>query len=410
LTRYGLSPWVDRFPRSRVPSYPQYRGHLDVDAAIVGGGLTGSATAYALAAAGVKTVLLEGDRIGRGASGRAAGWIADDPGVPFVDVEKALGLRSARRAWHAWRRAALDFTALLRRLNIKCDLEPHPMMTVALTPEQVVRFRREQKARRAAGIDAPFVSARAVSGEVAIAAAGGIRTKEGATLDPYRATLGLAAAASARGARLFEQSAVKKIRFNRKTAEITTAGGTIRTRRLVIATGTPTGLIHALVRHFWFRTTYLTLTSRLPVKIRQHTGKRAVVIRDAAAPPHVVRWAGDEQMLVMGADSETPPPRQAAKTIVQRTGQLMYELSTLYPEISGIVPEYGWDAAYARTEDGLPYIGPHRNFPHHLFALGDASHSVTGAYLASRILLRHVLDEVDPADEVFGFARSLVRD
>jgi hypothetical protein len=48
-------------------------------------------------------------------------------------------------------------------------------------------------------------------------------------------------------------------------------------------------------------------------------------------------------------------------------------------------------------------IGPHRNFPRHLFAFGDASHSATGAYLASRILLRHYLEEVDPADEVFGF-------
>jgi hypothetical protein len=48
-------------------------------------------------------------------------------------------------------------------------------------------------------------------------------------------------------------------------------------------------------------------------------------------------------------------------------------------------------------------IGPHRNFPRHLFAFGDASLSVTGAYLASRILLRHCLEELEPADEVFGF-------
>jgi glycine/D-amino acid oxidase-like deaminating enzyme len=89
--------------------------------------------------------------------------------------------------------------------------------------------------------------------------------------------------------------------------------------------------------------------------------------------------------------------------IVQRTGQLMYELSTIYPEISGIRPAYGWEAAYGRTAEGLPFIGPHRNFPRHLFAFGDASHSVTGAYLASRILLRHFLDELNSADEVFGF-------
>ena len=49
------------------------------------------------------------------------------------------------------------------------------------------------------------------------------------------------------------------------------------------------------------------------------------------------------------------------------------------------------------------YIGPHRNYPRHLFAFGDASHGVTGAYLASRILLRHCLDERDAADNLFGF-------
>ena len=40
------------------------------------------------------------------------------------------------------------------------------------------------------------------------------------------------------------------------------------------------------------------------------------------------------------------------------------------------------------------------------FAFGDASHSVTGAYLASRVLLRYYLDEVEPADEPFAFTRN----
>ena len=67
--------------------------------------------------------------------------------------------------------------------------------------------------------------------------------------------------------------------------------------------------------------------------------------------------------------------------------------------------EDGWAADYARTADGLPYIGAHRNYPWHLFAFGDSSHSVTGAYLASRVLLRQYFDQMDPADEVFGFHR-----
>src|SRR4051812_29467389 len=103
MTKYRRSPWIDGFPKSRAPNYPRHRGHLDTDIAIVGGGLTGCATAYALSVSGVKAVIVEADRIGQGSTGAAAGWIADDPGVSFGDLDKALGLRAARNAFQAWR-------------------------------------------------------------------------------------------------------------------------------------------------------------------------------------------------------------------------------------------------------------------------------------------------------------------
>jgi glycine/D-amino acid oxidase-like deaminating enzyme len=404
MTTYGRSPWVDRFPGSRVPSYPRLRGRLDADVAVIGGGLTGCATAYAFAAAGVSVALVEAGQIGRGASACSTGWLADDPGASFLESEKALGLRASRYAWQTWRRAALDFASLLRRLDIKCQLQPRSTLLVATTPEQAERLKREQKARRDGGSGAS-VNQRAIATETALNAVAGIRIRDGATIDPYRAAVGLAAAAAERGAKIFERSIVKRTKFGRRTAEVQTDGGSIRTRRIVVATGIPTALFHSLARHFWFRSSYLVLTDRVPAKVRHQLGRRHLIVRDLAVPPHVVRWVDDERLLIAGADAGSVPPRQRDKTIVQRTGQLMYELSTMYPEISGITPAYGWEAPYARTAEGLPYIGPHRNFPHHLFAFGDASHSVTGAYLASRLLLRHHLGEADAADEAFGFNR-----
>jgi glycine/D-amino acid oxidase-like deaminating enzyme len=403
--RYGRSPWLDQFPKSRVPAYPPFRGALKRDVVIIGGGLTGCATAYAFAAAGVSVTLLEAGQIGRGSTAASAGYIAVEPGVDFFSLEKAIGLRKTRQAWQAWRRAALDFTSLLRRLDVKCALRNSATVTVATTPEQADRLKREQKARRAAGVDAPLLTARAVSSETALSGLTGLRTKEGATLDPYRACLGLAAAAAERGARVCERSAVKKVKFGRKAVDVFTAAGSIRADAVVVATGMPTPLFKSLVRHFWFRTAYLALTERVPAKVRQSIGRRDVLIRDAAEPPHLVRWVDDERLLVSGADAETEPARLRDQLLVQRTGQLMYELSTMYPDISGLQPAYGWDSAYARTGDGLPYFGPHRNFPHHLFAFGGDSHSVTGAYLASRILLRNYLGEPEPADVPFEFAR-----
>jgi glycine/D-amino acid oxidase-like deaminating enzyme len=362
--------------------------------------------AYAFAAAGVKVALVEAGRIGRGASSSTFGWIASDPGASFVEVEKAHGRRPARHAWQAWRRAALDFAATIRRLDIKCQLEPTSALLVAgAAPLQLAGLKKEQKARQEAGLEAPMINARALAREAALDAAAAIRTSGDAAVDPFRATVGFADAAARRGALIFEGSPAKRTRFGRRWAEVQTEEGTIRVGRIVIATGVATDLFASLVRHVWFKTTFLTLTERVPAAVRRGLGDRSTVVRDHMLPPHVVRWVDGERLLVTGADADTLPPRLRDKTIVQRTGQLMYELSLMYPDISGILPEYGWDVPYLRTADGLPYFGPHRNYPHHLFAIADGSHSVTGAYLASRILLRYHLGAHDAADEVFGFLR-----
>ena len=404
MTRYGRSPWVEAFPASRVPSHPKYKGAAQTGVVVVGAGLTGCLTAYAFAAAGVKVIVLETDRIGRGHTAFASGWISEDPNAPFNTVEDAIGLRAARRAWQAWRRAALDFAALLKRLDVKCHLDERGSVTIAATPEQTATLKKDLKARKEAGLDAAMLTSRAIKSDLMLDAAAGLRAKAGGTIDPYRAALGIAAAAADRGAQFFERSSVRKLTFTRKTLDVIADGGKIRAERVVIATGLPRTLFKALARHFWFHTSYFALTDPVPAKIRRVLGNGGIV-RDLAQPAHTIRWVDENRLLVNGADGEVAPPRLRDNVVVQRTGQLMYELSTLYPDISGIQPAYGWSADYTRTVDGLPFIGSHRNYPFHLFAFGDSSHSVTGSYLASRIMLRQYSGETDPADASFGFHR-----
>ncbi len=130
MTKFG-SPWLEQFPKSRVPAYARQRGPMQTDVVVVGGGLTGCMTAYAFAAAGVKVVLVEAEQIGRGSSGAVNGWIAEEPGIALVALQKLIGPRDAKRVWQMWRRAALDCAALLRRLDVKCQLEPCGTVTVA---------------------------------------------------------------------------------------------------------------------------------------------------------------------------------------------------------------------------------------------------------------------------------------
>ena len=141
--------------------------------------------------------------------------------------------------------------------------------------------------------------------------------------------------------------------------------------------------------------------------MRRELGRRAAALRDSSSPPHFLRWLKDDRALFVGADHEPVAARALDKMLVQRSGQLMYELSTIYPAISGAMPEWSWDLTHDTTVDGLPYVGLHRNFPRHLFALGHGRHGAAVSWLAARLLLRQFQGVPDKGDELFGFSRIL---
>jgi gamma-glutamylputrescine oxidase len=379
---------------------------LACDVVVVGGGLMGCTTAYVFAAAGAKTCLLEAGRIGHGATGAGTGLIRPHPSAGFADLERLYGRRAARRMWEASRHAALDFAGLLRRLKIRCDLDPCDVVAIARQDDDEALLRREHKALNAAGLDAVWLNASRLSRDLGIEARSGIRTGTGARLDPYRACLGLARAADARGARLFEQSPAVRVRAGRSGVEVETRGGPIAARAVVIATSAPAPLFRSLERHFNRLHTYAALTPSLEGALRRRLGRDDVAVTVGAGASRLLSRTRDGRLLFAGADQPPIPDRARPRTVIQRTGQLMYELSLLYPEVSGAQPDYGWDSAIAQAPDGVVCAGPHRNYPHHLFALGAGHNGPAAAYLAARVLWRRYAETPAAGDELFGFNRS----
>ena len=239
-----------------------------------------------------------------------------------------------------------------------------------------------------------------------VASAGGMQLRSWGVVDPYRLAIGFAAAAARRGAACFERSRVTRIGFDRRQAVVSLERGEIVAGTVIICTGEPTSLFKALRRHFRYEDRYAVMTDALPASARAHLGSRAAVLCDAESPAHQLWFRRDGRAVFSGADQKSPSPRLRNKTLIQRTGQLMYELTRLYPDISGATPAHGWDVPLAHTADDVLYAGPHRNFPHQLFALGTL-HDAARAFLASRILLRRVLGKPTREDEHFAFSRNL---
>lgn len=401
-----VSYFLDTYPRSRRPDYSRQRGDVSSDVAIVGGGLTGCACALAFAGAGLKVVLLEAERVGAGATAASAGLVRQSLDASFQESVARHGVRTARHVWQSFRRASLDFSAVLRRAGVRADVMPQDLILLARDPDSARVLTRELRARRDAGLEASWLTPRAVAGETGLPASGGIRTK-GEAVDPYRACLGLAAAAASKGAHVHEQSRVRRVRSRRRSVEVTTETGTVTANAVVIATGAVPDDLRALRRHFAPLLSYAAVTQPLPAAVRREVGKRTAAIRDTHVPPRLVRWLKDDRVLVTGGERASVTGRTREKLLVPQVHELMYELTTLYPAISGLQPEWGWDVESFGSPDELPVIGPHRNFPRHLFALGAGRHGAGVAWLAARVLVRAYLQEPAKGDELFGFARVL---
>jgi glycine/D-amino acid oxidase-like deaminating enzyme len=306
--------------------------------------------------------------------------------------------------FETWARGASDGAALLKRLKVPRGATALSDVMAGLRGDDKA-LARELAARDEAGIPARWLPERQARTATNLEAAAAVRIPYGFAVDPYAACIAVAAAAARRGGALFEKSQVRKVKALRKSVEVTTADAVVRAETVIVTTGIATAEFGPLRRHFKRRETYLVMTAPVPAAVRKQLAPPAVTIRDMRTPHHRVRWTPDQRLIVSGADQDETPARTRDAVLVQRTGQLMYELLMLYPAISGLQPQYGWQLPYGETADGLMYIGPHRNYPHHLFALGGGGDTISGAFVAARILARAVRGQTDKADDVFGWTR-----
>ena len=252
-------------------------------------------------------------------------------------------------------------------------------------------FAREVHARRDAGLDAVLLKGAAASREAGIERVpAGVRFHDWGQGDPYRLAIGFAKAAVDRGASIFERSLVRRIKPKRRSVEIHTEGGVLAAETVIVCTSEPTDLFRSLKRHVRSDERYVVLTERLPAAVRKQISAQTRVVTDTETPPHVIRWTEDDRVLIAGADQPRTPergtrqgPRPAHRPVDVR---VVASLSRDLRRHAGV----RLGLPLATTADGAMYAGPHRNYPRHLFAWATR-HDPAQAFLASRILLRHVL-------------------
>jgi glycine/D-amino acid oxidase-like deaminating enzyme len=381
------------------------RGHHDTDVAIVGGGMTGAMIAEAFARAGARVAVVEAARVGHGSTAASTALLLQEPDYDLDSLTERYGGRDARRIWRLSRDAAREFIDTIRRLRIRCGLRECDSLYYTLNADHSARLQRELRHRHRAGFEGEWLDSKALERSSGIRGAGAIRTRGNARLNPLAATVGLIDAAMASGAEVFERSTIRRIVKRGDGVRLYASTGRLDARQVVIATGYATRYFRPLAGRFKMRHTYVLATPPLPPRMRRAIGLGDVMLWDTERPYHYVRWTDDHRLLLGGADRPVKPGARHSTQFAGATSDLRDYFEDVFPSLDRLPIDFAWEGLFAMTPDGLPYIGAHRRYPRHAFALGYGGNGMTFAALAARILVEQWRGVRRPDHDLFAFNR-----
>jgi len=233
----ALSLWWDGLPGT-LTVRPPLPGDIEVDVAVVGGGLTGLWTAYYLQRADpdLRIAVLERDVAGFGASGRNGGWCSALFSVSESTLDRASGPGAGTAQRLAMEETVREVGRVVEEEGIACGYHRGGTVVLARTPAQLERTHEEVAEARRRGIgedDLSFLPADEARARVgATDVLGGTFTPHCAAVDPARLVRGLASVVEAGGVSVYERTTVRSI----APGLVTTDRGTVRAGTVVRAT------------------------------------------------------------------------------------------------------------------------------------------------------------------------------
>ncbi|WP_082351816.1 NAD(P)/FAD-dependent oxidoreductase [Cypionkella psychrotolerans] len=379
--------WYRRQAPSDIPLQPALNQRIETDVCIIGGGLAGLTTAYHLAKAGRQVAVVEARRIGWGASGRNGGFCSPGFSLGYEGIAARVGAAAAKDLFRMSVEGVQIVADNIRALGITAA-NPCPgiLGAVRYNAGRGLADHRDWLARefdyQVAHLDRAALAEHLSSPRYHQA----LHDQNAFHFDPLAYCLGVARAAEAAGAVIYETTSADKIEAAKGGWTVTTPQGRISAREVVVTTGGYTDrLVPDLHRAFLPIATYVMISRAAPELIASAIHTRSAIGDDRRAGDYY-RLVDDGKRVLWGGKitTRTTEPRDLGKLLHQT-------MTDTYPQLAGLEIDTVWTGLMSYARHRMPQIGKLPSGLWHCTAFGG--HGMNATAIGGRVVAEGILGQ-----------------
>ena len=361
--------------------FPVLTGEHECDICVVGGGFTGLSSAIHLVKKGYKVILLEGDKVGWGASGRNGGQaiIGYNNGIGML--EQRFGLDDTREYLEFVLEGCQIIQEFVDEFAIECDFKPGHA-GLATCQRQLDSMYHEQDVWARCGHDDLTIKAGLDAVHQMVGSDNYMGTyydPNGAHLHPLNLSRGEAKGLISLGGQIFEQSRVTRI-DKTMTPKVYTENGVVSAKQVVLAGNAYLGnLVPEMEAKLVPVSSFIVTTEPLPEHVARDIIRQDYGYCDWNYVLDYYRLTADNRLLFGG---ESFYGGKEPKDIANRLRDNMVKV---FPQLKNTRIDFSWGGNFAITYSRMPDVGRLKN-SNVFYAHGYSGTGITTTHIMGRLL------------------------
>jgi len=371
---------------------PVLQGDHMFDVCVVGAGYSGLSTALHLAEQGHNVAIVEGARIGWGASGRNGGQAVNGLNASLQTIKRKYGQDTANFVAGLVMEGGEIIRERIRTYDIQCDYKPTNLFT-ACTDTHMRELEERLALWQGYGLNTQEMVSKDQIGEYVGSDmyTGGMIDHAGGHMHPLNLALGEADAFEKNGGTIFEMSRVVDVNYEAARPVVKTEAGTITCKTVVLCGNAYLGKVAPkLTSRVMPVSTQVMATEPLSDEMAKRLLPTDTCVEDIRYILDYYRLSADNRLLFGGGTvyGGADPRDIEAK--------LRKNMNKVFPELANTKVEYAWSGNFALSFSRVPQMGRLNNNTY--FAHGYSGHGVTGSHTFGRILAEAISGDASRYD------------